>query len=214
MKRSLSIPKGPKQQLFLAYLNGEFAKRTKRAQSHFEIGELDSIMNVVRTTFDEAGSQVELIWSFRTLANGVLAEVEVSLASAVGEAWNGTWEGIAREIIDSALTDAFNETRRTEHRRQVFYYVGTQFDGEYWFRNVRVAPAILDENYPMLMNAERAVVLEFEVEAIDAFDASYLAAEFARRFAARLSDLLNVDLYEPPFEQVWVMAGSRPTLSG
>jgi hypothetical protein len=210
MKRSLSISKGPKQQLFLAYLNAEFAKRTKRAQAHFENGDLGSIVNVVRTTFDEPDSKVELIWLFRTLANGELAEVEVSLASVTNEAQNETWEELAREIIDLALTAAFNETRRTEHRRQVLYYVGPQFDGEYWFRSVRVAPAILDENYPALMNAERAVVLDFEVKAIDSYDASYLAAEFTRRFAARLSVLLDVDLYEPSHEQVWVMVDSSP----
>jgi len=210
MKRTLSIQKGPKQQLFLAYLNAEFAKQAKHAHSLFKMEESGSIVNVVRTTFELADSQMELIWSFRTLANGVLSEVEVSQASVVGAAWNGAWEEVAREIIDSALRDAYNETRRTEHRRQVFYYVGTQFDGEYWFGRVRVAPAILDETYPMLMNAERAVVLEFEVEAIDTYDSSYLASEFARRFAARLSVLLDVDLYEPPFEQVWVMAGEPP----
>ncbi|AJY05891.1 hypothetical protein SB768_25435 [Burkholderia sp. SIMBA_043] len=210
MKRRLSIPKGPKQQLFLTYLNAEFAKRTHRAQAHFENVKPDSILSVVRTTFGGAVSQAELIWSLRTSADGTLAELEVCPASTNDEAGNEAWEELAREIIDSALTHAFIESRRTEHRRQVFFYVGPQLDGEYWFRGVRVAPAILDIDSPMLINAERAVVLEFEVEAVDMFDASYLAAEFSRRFAARLSVLLDIDLYEHSFEQVWVMAGTPP----
>jgi hypothetical protein len=209
MNRSLLIPKGPKQQLFLAYINAEFAKRSTHAQGRFENGDQGSIVNVVRTTLDTGGSQFELVWSFRTSAEGVLTDVEVT-PPADSDATNEAWEVHAREIVDSALTHAFVETRQREHRRQVFFYVGQQFDGEYWFGRVRVAPAIVDEDAPMLINAERAVILEFEVDAIDAFDASYLAAEFSRRFAARLSLLLNVDLYETPFQQVWVTDGSPP----
>ncbi|MEC4599255.1 hypothetical protein [Burkholderia vietnamiensis] len=209
IKRALSIPKGPKQQLFLAYINAEFAKWSTHAQARFENGEEGSIVNVVRTTLNMSGGQLQLDWSFRTSADGVLADVEITPAVDSG-ATNEAWEVHAREIVDSALTHAFVDARKKEHRRQVFFYVGPQFDGEYWFGRVRVAPAIVDEKAPMLINAERAVVLEFEVEAIDAFDANYLAAEFSRRFAARLSVLLNVDLYEPPFQQVWVTDGSPP----
>lgn len=61
-----------------------------------------------------------------------------------------------------------------------------------------MAAALPDENEdsPVTVNFERVVALDFEVNATDRHDAIYLASEFARRWAARLSLVLDVDLYE------------------
>ncbi|WP_438393613.1 hypothetical protein [Caballeronia sp. DA-9] len=211
MKRSLSIANGPKQQLFLAYLNSEFAKQAVRSQAALGVTADGSFSTTVHTVFGENFGQLELQWVFDTSSTGELISVEVS---PIGEAIYGPvvdWENAAQDIVNSALLSAFNERRTRTVRRQILYYIGPQLDGEYWFRGVRLAPAMLDDPFPALLNAERVVALDFEVDSIDERDASYLASEFSRRLAARFSLLLDVDLYEYTGEQVWVLLpeGSR-----
>jgi hypothetical protein len=74
---------------------------------------------------------------------------------------------------------------------------------------MRLAPAPLEDPWPGLVNAERIAVLDFEVDAIDIQDANYLAAEFSRRWAARLSLILDLHLYGHVGEHVWVYVTDR-----
>ncbi|MGF6507056.1 hypothetical protein [Paraburkholderia sp. 32] len=211
MKHSLSIAKGPKQRLFLAYLNSEFAKRAVRCQAALEITADGSFKARVHTVFGEDFGQIELQWVFDTSSTGELLSVDVS---PVGEGIDGPavdWENAAQDVVNSAFRSAFNERRTRTVRRQLLYYIGPQLDGEYWFRDVRLAPAMLDDPSPVSINSERVVALDFVVDSIDELDALYLASEFSRRWAARFSLLLDVDLYElHAAEQVWVY---RPEVS-
>ncbi|WP_407970756.1 hypothetical protein ACJ51O_12860 [Burkholderia pyrrocinia] len=197
----MNIPKGPKQSLFLEYFNSEFGKHIKQARAGVESNDDGTFTSVVESTFGEMSGDLELRWLLRTSIDGTLTEIEVLSASDA----TSEWEAAAREIIDSALRDAYVETRTRRFRRQVLYYVGPYLDGEYWFGKTRIAPADPGDNqFPAAFNLERAVALDFEVDAIDDRDASYLASETSRKFAARFSLLLDVDLYEAPIEHVWV----------
>ncbi|KWO40480.1 hypothetical protein WT97_20960 [Burkholderia sp. MSMB1459WGS] len=201
MKRALNIPKGAKQSLFLEYFNSEFGKRITKARAGVETNDDGTFTSVVESTFSEPSGDLELRWLLRTSIDGTLTEIEVLPASDA----DAVWESIAREIIDSALRDAYVETRSRRYRRQVLYYVGPHLDGEYWFGRTRIAPLDPSDNqFPAAFNLERAVALDFEVNAIDDRDASYLASEAARKFAARFSLLLDIDLYEAPIEHAWV----------
>lgn len=203
MKRALNIPKGAKQSLFLEYFNSEFGKRITKARAGVEANDDGTFTSVVESTFSEPTGDLELRWLLRTSNNGTLTEIEVLPASDA----NAVWESIAREIIDSALRDAFIENRARRCQRQVLYYVGPHLDGEYWFGKTRVAPADPNDEHPAAFNLERTITLDFEVDAIDDRDAMYLASETTRRLAARFSLLLDVDLYEMPTEHAWVMSG-------
>ncbi|KWI50953.1 hypothetical protein WM06_17385 [Burkholderia cepacia] len=206
MKRVLNLPKGPKQSLFLEYLNSELGKRIKQAHSHVDANADGSFTSIVDSTFNENHGDLELRWSFQTSADGTLTELQVLSTSVKGSA-DGTWEAASRDIIDSALRDAFIENRARRCQRQVLYYVGPHLDGEYWFGKTRVAPADPNDEHPAAFNLERTITLDFEVDAIDDRDAMYLASETTRRLAARFSLLLDVDLYEMPTEHAWVMSG-------
>lgn len=203
MKRALNIPKGAKQSLFLEYFNSEFGKRITKARAGVEANDDGTFTSVVESTFSEPTGDLELRWLLRTSNSGTLTEIEVLPASDA----NPVWESIAREIIDSALRDAFIENRARRYQRQVLYYVGPHLDGEYWFGKTRVAPADPNDEHPAAFNLERTITLDFEVDAIDDRDAMYLASETTRRLAARFSLLLDVDLYEMPTEHAWVMSG-------
>lgn len=209
MKFDLSIPKGPKQQLFLAYLNSELSKRSLRSQAETEVAPDGSINTTVYTVFGENLENLELKWLFETSKAGELISVEVTRVVDTIESPCVDWESAASEIVTRATLSAFNERRTRTVMRRIFYYIGPQLDGEYWFRRVRLAPALEDNSFPAAMNLERVVTLDFEVESIDHFDSLYLGAEFSRRAAARFSLLLDVDLYEHAGEQVWVLDDSR-----
>ncbi|WP_174935270.1 hypothetical protein [Burkholderia lata] len=202
----MNLPKGPKQSLFLEYLNSELGKRIKQAHSHVDANADGSFTSVVDSTFNENHGDLALRWLFQTSTDGTLTELEV-LSTSVTYSADGAWETTSRDIIDLALRDAFIENRTRRYQRQVLYYVGPKLDGEYWFGKTRVAPADPNDEYPAAFNLERTITLDFEVDAIDDRDAMYLASETSRRLAARFSLLLDADLYETPTEHAWVMSG-------
>ncbi|WP_157130420.1 hypothetical protein [Burkholderia pseudomallei] len=199
----MNLPKGPKQTLFLEYFNSEFGKHIKQTRSYVVANDDGTFTSVVESTFGEPSNGLELNWLFQTSTNGTLTELEVRSPNRP----DTEWETTARDIVDSALRDAFIESRTRRYQRQILYYVGPHMDGEYWFGKVRIAPADPgDDQYPIAFNLERAVAIDFEVDAIDDRDAMYLASEASRKIAARFSLLFDVDLYEASVEQVWVFS--------
>ena len=72
------------------------------------------------------------------------------------------------------------------------------FDGQYWLPGYRFAPAWPADPEPWLLNAERVVVIDQNISAIDVYHAHVLANEAARRYSARLSLLLDIGLYMNP----------------
>lgn len=78
-------------------------------------------------------------------------------------------------------------------------------DGEYWINNFRLAPAIPEDPAPYLVNAERIIYFDFEINAVDANQAMVLAQDFASLQSARLSLLLNIPVFKPDQKMIWVM---------
>src|SRR5207302_1872684 len=60
-------------------------------------------------------------------------------------------------------------------------------------------------------NAERVVLLDFTVDAIDEFDAHSIAEETASRQTSRLALVLSIPFYKPQASLRWVLA--MPTAS-
>lgn len=206
MKRLLSIAKGPKQQLFLSYLNSELSKLSIRSQAESELTPNGSFNTTLHTVLRVNADELELKWLIETSRTGELISVEASPIGVSLDLPTMNWERIAEDIVNSALLSAFNERRTRIAVRRILYYVGPQLDGEYLFRGLRLAPAIQDDTLPCAFNAERVVTFDFQVDSIDSHDAAYLASQFSRSAAARVSLLLDVDLYEQAGEQVWVQA--------
>jgi hypothetical protein len=149
---------------------------------------------------------VELTWRITKDARGsLLALTVVGTASDVPES---TWSSAVYALITEVLAAALAEKRTSFFRRSLFFYIGAQLDGEYWLPGYRLAPAYPDDPEPYLINAERVITIDQEVNAIDAAHASVLANEMARRHSARISLLLNAGLYELEHSARWVI----PTL--
>jgi len=115
------------------------------------------------------------------------------------------WEIAAHSFVEHVLVAALAKKVTKFFRRSAFHYIGPNLAGEYWLPGFRLAPALPSDDFPMMVNAERVLFIDQTVEAIDNLHSIFVADEIARRHAARLSLLLNIGLYRPPPEQIWVL---------
>lgn len=198
----LGIPAGDTQKAFYAYLNSEWDKRSAQSSAVFNDVADDGFELEFSAKFNEQFGNLALKLQFITVSGGMLEGVTVSLVS-VQDA-SVAWRELAYEFITSASVAALSKRMSSFFMRRKLYYVGPELDGEYWLGKVRFAPAEKIPSEMPIVRWERAVFLDFTVDAIDDLHAMYLANQLERVFSARLSLLLDVDLYPHSHEQVWV----------
>jgi hypothetical protein len=146
---------------------------------------------------------VPLTWQLVKALDGTLLHLDVNCADS--NMPDDQWKTAAYELVTSVLTAALSERRQQFFRRNLFFYIGGQLDGEYWLPGFRLAPAYPGDPEPYLINAERVLAFDMIVNAIDDQNAHVLASEAAHRHAARVSLLLNVGLYSQAHEVIWVL---------
>jgi hypothetical protein len=148
---------------------------------------------------------LHLRWRITKAPDGTLTKLTVDPGDGQPA---GAWEREASIFIASVTAAALSERRQRFFFRTLFFYIGPQLDGEYWLPGYRFAPAYPDDPSPHLINAERIVSIDQDVNAIDGHHASLLADEAARRTAARLSLLMDIGLYclDGTERWVWPMA--------
>ena len=140
------------------------------------------------------GRAVKLRWSYVFDADGVLDGVFVGpVDAAVGES---DFAEYARELVHRVLVSALAERVNRFFQRNTLYYVGPQLSGEYWFGNVRIAPADPGGRMALGVNVEQAVFIDQAVNAIDAELAFAIAYDRARLLGARLGLLLGRGIYQ------------------
>lgn len=195
MKIELGIQEGNRQQEFLDYLNSALRQRMPIASGSSTRQEDGCFVSILKGPFKLNEIFVPLSWSLtRSPDNKILQSIEVEAGE--GEPPDFNWRSTVQEFIDSILIATIASKRTTYFRRSFFYYVGEQMDGEYWLPGFRLAPVNPEDNQPFLINAERIVSIDMDIEAVDKMHAIALAEEASRRHAARLSLLLNHGLYK------------------
>lgn len=113
------------------------------------------------------------------------------------------WNEHAFSFITGVLSSALAENLSRFFCRSTFCRTGSDLDGEYWLPGFRFAPAMPENDMSYLMNAERYLYIDQEVDAIDQMHASDIASERALQYSARLSLILDVGLYKPPSGMRW-----------
>ena len=202
MRFELNLPR-ERGRLFLDYLNSRLRERASSYAGSEGLNEEGLFETTVAEPSSVSSEAVRLAWRVVSGLDGEVLFVEVTTETS--DAPDDGWQTTAREFMTSVLAAALAEDRTLFFDRRQFHYIATQLDGEYWLPGFRLAPAYPEDPKPHLLNAEHVLTLDMNVKAIDRYDASTIAEELARRHAARLSLLLNVGLYRPSYDLLWVI---------
>jgi hypothetical protein len=139
-------------------------------------------------------------WKLLKDAKGTLMHLTVETEADENDAWKLE----VRALVERALVAALADRKSKFFHRSEFYYIGPRLDGEYWLPGFRFAPGDPDEEQHGIF-LERVVVIDQEALGMDSTHAAIVGAESARRYAARLSLLLNIGFYRPRSPAaVWV----------
>jgi hypothetical protein len=210
MDIQLNIPRGQRQREFLDYLNSALRQRTASYTGSAGLNKEGLFESTVTGPFPVDQGLIQLTWRITKDSNGTL--LTLLIESADPQVAEDTWRTALYEFVTSVLATTLAEKRQKFFRRSFVFYIGPQLDGEYWLPGYRFAPAYPGDPQPHLINAERVVSIDQEVEAIDLNHVIALAEEAARRHAARLSLLLNTGLYgaEHVLRWVWPAVEGKP----
>lgn len=113
------------------------------------------------------------------------------------------WSSVASTFIAGVLASALGNNLNRYFHRATFCRIGGDLDGEYWLPRFRFAPAIPENDKSYLMNAERYLYIDQEIDAIDQSHASDVGFERALQYSARLSLILDTGLYLPQQGMRW-----------
>lgn len=150
------------------------------------------------------GVAFPLQWTLTRQPDGIVEFIEV--APVGKEKPPAKWETLIQNFFNMEIfLPALAEKTKKFFWRSTFHYIGTALDGEYWLPKFRLAPALPEDEIPMMVLTERVVYIEQEVNAIDYRHAQILAEETSKRLAARLSLILNTGFYKPDSELRWFL---------
>ncbi len=116
-------------------------------------------------------------------------------------------------FVNTVLKLTLAEKKKTFYHRSYYCFIhGANLNGEYWINSkLRIAPLYPEDN-SSLLNAERIIVIDQLVDAIDQTHSYQLGDEQASLLSAQLSFLFDIGIYKPAHEQRWVL--DRPEGGG
>jgi hypothetical protein len=211
VKIPMNLPAGPGQEAFLQHFDAQVGNRmaSSRGQAGRRSDGVFESATIGPVSFDEG--TVELSLRYEKSFDGELLYIE---ADRIGtESTTLDWELLVRHLIHESSTAALAAKTQTFFRRTYCYYIGSQLDGEYWFGKLRFAPAWPEDDQPTLMNAERVVVFDQMIDAMDGTQASLIANEATARWSARFSLLLDAGLHPAHHEMRWVYPNAQAGLN-
>ena len=151
-------------------------------------GQFETLIDDFVETNSGAGTAVT--WKITQNADGSIPFLEVSSSSSIdiNECTNHI-----NTFFNNVLKLAFSEKKGEYFNRNYFCFIhGSNLDGEYWLnKKLRVAPLYPDDN-STLENAERIIVVDQLIEAVDQAHSRQLADERSSSLSAQLSLLFDI----------------------
>ena len=206
MNFELNLPNGDKQRLFRNHFNALLRTTSQFLSGEAQANADGTFESSATVSFEVDNENIALKWTLHLTHDGTLTFIDVqSVDFRISER---LWEIIANRFFERVLSAAFLDKKMRYFYRHTYCYMGVQLDGEYWFPEFRLAPAIPNDPQPLLLNAERILFFDMNIDALDGYVAASLGEERAQRYAARLSFLLNFGLYSLQHgHHRWVIAG-------
>lgn len=189
-----------KSALFIKYFyaamrNPEFGYLPLNGHGRFEDGYYISKQSV---NFKYKGQNLFVRWELVFENNNIL--VSISNLNSTPEL-----DLILSEFLNSLLQKVINNERKKFFIRTIYRTIsGCNMSGEYWLKGFRIAP-LFPEDGSFLQNAERILVIDQNVSAIDLNDAREIANENASKYSAYLSFILNKGIELPRHEELYFL---------
>jgi hypothetical protein len=188
---------------FLVYFNSALRDKESgfvlgNGQAGFEGSTYVSELSV--DTEMQSGDKRMVTWIVVTDLNGKLISI-----SAQCPDYTQVVEQELREFFDAIFVSVIGRRKETFFKRDYFSTIsGCNLPGEYWLPTFRLAPLHTDDE-SHLINAERTVVIDQNIEAVDKSHANEIATEKALLYSAYLSFILDIGLEKPKHEHRWVL---------
>jgi hypothetical protein len=209
MRIDINLPPGQRQRQFLDHFNSTL-RSISSASSGSAGFEADGTFRAeTNSVFALPSGEMPLTWSVVRSPQAELLAIEVEPSGR--EVPAPSWSADAQSLVTKALAATLADRQQLFFQRSLFNYVGPALDGEYWLRGFRFGPLLPNDEHPTVVNAERLVVIDMDVNAVDQHHAASIARERALRHTARLSLLANIPLYNTLPELRW---GASHTDSG
>jgi len=200
MKKTFNLSK-ENSRLFLLYFYS--AMRSPKhgliqanGSSHFENNNYVSEQDI---TFEIEEEKVFVSWKIIQTHDGRLLSIE-SLNQI-----NTERELLLQDFIHVILIRTLEEETNKYFKRLFFRTIaGCNLPGEYWLPGFRFAPLFPDDDSG-LVNAERIVVIDQNVAAIDNRHADEVAQALASQYSAYLSFILNTPLEIPNHQNIYFL---------
>jgi hypothetical protein len=199
----LGLSERDKQQRFLDYFNASFRQRGLPLNGTGSYSEDGTYTAVLTGDFPVGDGSICITWKIVHHPDGTIPFIEVLPANL--EEADLNWETAVQTFVMEILVSVIDKKIGKFFRRTALHYVGPNLEGEYWLPGFRLAPAIPNDENPQMVNAERILYIDHNVEAIDDVHATTIAEGNAKCYAARLSLILAIGLYRPPPEHKWFL---------
>jgi len=105
-------------------------------------------------------------------------------------------------FLNGVLQNVLSQKRKEYFRRSIYsVFSGTNFMGEYWLQGIRIAQLNPEDTECHLVNAERLLVIDQKIKAIDESNANEIANEKATELISYLSFIMNISIETPKGEE-------------
>ena len=207
MKIELEMLDSEKSQEFLAYFIAQLKQKNNspflgNGTANFnENGQFVTLIEDFIPTNDGEGTAIS--WKITQNGDGTIPFIEVVSNSTI---LISNCSEYIHSFTNKVLKLALLKVKEKFFNRSYFCFIhGSNLNGEYWInKNTRIAPLYPNDD-SHLMNAERIIVIDQIVEAIDRSHSLQLGEEKSLLLSSQLAFLLNIGLYKPVQEERWVI---------
>lgn len=208
MKIELDVLDAGKSQDFLNYFIAQLKEKNKspflgNASAGFNSsGQYETnIRDFIRTN-DGRGTAID--WKITQNTDGTIPFVEAVSKSDIA---SKKCSDHINEFVNNVLKLTLSEKKETFFYRSYYCFIhGSNLNGEYWISpRLRIAP-LYPKDDSKLINAERIIVIDQLVDAIDKTHSYQLGDERASLLSAQLSFLFDLGIYKPIREERWVIS--------
>jgi len=160
-------------------------------------------------SFEWKGEKIFINWLLKFNSDYTLNSI-----SNLNNVGNTDFELRISGLLNEVLQNVLSLKRNKYFRRKIYHtFSGTNFMGEYWLQGSRFAQLIPEDHECHLVNAERLLVIDQKIEAIDDSNATEIANEKASELSSFLSFIMNIGLEVPNSEERFFLARDKDKFS-